>query len=1127
MKKKYLLSTTGSALISTLIGAALLGISGAGLFQYINTFQQTTSQTVNRVTEDYLLNNLVISNMRSLLVEKNIDQNNQQSQHSTYGLCSLIKKPEQSHGIIELKFSFSALSSNNSFQLSRWQVFFPKTEWEYISDVSKCQKIDPGFSNNHFSRCFKYIGDMSQDSGSDKATYAIAKIVPRVFPDLTVSFDYSKSHDPKKVVLNLQTIVATYGSDEVITQTVNSVQEEKITYMSYQSGVVWANDVGECHVLASDGKWAVVRLSATGVGSSLDATVFNSLLYDADIASCEGKLDISNMNDDIVQVGQNDDLRLSSVVALNARLSCNKNRFSCKQKITTEPLVAETYDSLEFSFYLFNKDISYIDLEEFNITLKRGSNELDGTSNKKLDSVDVSFSDDGASIVGNQPINHRLPKGSQLMEATIQNSNNSTQLSSHCHNICQSYDPADEDTYVYPVVNIEEKKVTINGVEEGCSFEKDYSDEHSNRVHCTVCHTKACHRYGLGTFGPLYTETSKTSPAVDIDGLSDEPLDGQIPECIAENSYSASRALPSGVEGSGSNAVNSSDCKAIAMGISDENSFKNLDSNTYTVEDCSEVLPVLCFINGQYLPAMKINTNNLNANNEVVTAQFGDAEKACLETGREVARYYDLGVFLLQSYMRTHDSGAFLNRIIETLKSLPQLNGSALTSFSLNTETDLKFNFINNAVRGIFLAPSSYKVSQLSEKAERVISSVLSVPHNKVWTAMEWDAEGLVVASPPWAPVAKDHPHALFYNKEESTGHRLVVLKDTKTYNAKNFYALAYNIRWKGLVPEGKHQRHKFVCKRSSNGEFFVTTTKGKLEDGPEKCTDAGGIFVPPESGLDWAKAMLALNPNDADYPFPDPSLYDSADIQSTSLIYRKSVNNPMAWVAFDKKIGSAQLVQEKGPRAKNLRLYKGHFPSNSLFRKERSDAVTAIRNYFNANNDPDHIIGITRDGVLDVFIENLGDLDSLNVDNISDSMKVNASDYHKVCLSSGGNEYKPSQVISVDDSCASGETVLEMDSASDSGDLKFKPTSYKYLSHWLEKVGSGDKIVLNHSGVATNAINDYNNEIDRILQCGEDCEDDYDNCNEVCENAPTAHHYDICRNSCSANHTSCKNNCN
>lgn len=1137
MRMKYFLSAKGSALISILTAVTLLGVSSVGLFQYMSNFQQTASGTIEKVAEDQILKNLVIAQMRSLLIEKNINASNSVSPNNVYGVCSFVKRPGPSHGVQKLKVSFPNLSSNSSFQIARWQVFFPKTEWKHAG-ASHCKKISPSFSDGPFSRCFEYIGTVGLESGVNRKTYVIAKIILRQFPDLSVINNLSDSFDPKEVVFNLQTVVATYGDDDVVCvddpltpadECDGSDTGDRVTYMSYQSDVVWTNDVGECHVRAGDGKWTVVRMSATSIGSSLDTMVYNSLFYSSDTATCEQRVDVSNMNSDVVQVGQNSNLRLSSIIALNARLSCTKNKFSCKQKITTESLDASTYDDMVFSFNVFNNDISDIKITEFNIALKNhDGTELDGTDNKKLDSVDVSYtSDRGNTISGNKSITYRLPKGSHLMNTNISNSDGTTQLSSHCHNICQSYNPTDSDSYVYPVVTIEEKKVTIDGVEKGCSFTKDYSDNANSRVHCTVCHTKACHRYGLGTFGPLHTEIRTiSSPGLpdeqrNIYGLSDEPLDGQIPECVAENAYAGSRELPANVQGSGSNAVSSTDCKAMAMGISDENSFKQLNNNTYTVENCSTQLPVLCFINGQYLPAMKINTSNLDAPNEVVTARFEDAEKVCFETGREIARYYDLGILLLQSYITTHTN--LLNRVTNTLKILPKLDGTTLTSFSLSTESDTKYNFINNAVRGIFLAPSHYNVSQLSEKSKNIISTVVS-SYDKVWTAMEWDAEGLVVSSPPWALVAKNDPYAIFYDKSESTNHRPVVLQDTKTYSSSSkYFVLTYNVHWKGLVPEINTKSHKFVCKKTSNGKFFVTSASGRLSNGPSKCQAEGGIFVPPETGLDWAKAMLALNPNDPEYPFPDPDISNS-NILSSSLVYRKNMDSgsSKAWVALEKT--SSQSVQVKGPRAKNLRLYKGNFPSNSLFsqyspdssKSDRTKAVEAIQTFFN-NNDSDDIIGLTGSGKLEVFAQDLNDVTSLGFGGVSASMKI-STNYHKVCLKSDGNEYKPSRLVKIDGNCPSGETVLEINSASESNNLLFKPTSYKYLSYWLKHIGTSDRVVLNNSNVLSE-INNYNNQIDNILQCGQDCEDDYNSCESSCSDEP-------CRDACDSDRSSCESGC-
>ena len=51
---------------------------------------------------------------------------------------------------------------------------------------------------------------------------------------------------------------------------------------------------------------------------------------------------------------------------------------------------------------------------------------------------------------------------------------------------------------------------------------------------------------------------------------------------------------------------------------------------------------------------------------------------------------------------------------------------------------------------------------------------------------MEWDAEGLVVASPPWALVAKDESFSSIFQDKEA-GVKvigLVLLQDTSSYHS-------------------------------------------------------------------------------------------------------------------------------------------------------------------------------------------------------------------------------------------------------------------------------------------------------------------------------------------------------
>ena len=98
---------------------------------------------------------------------------------------------------------------------------------------------------------------------------------------------------------------------------------------------------------------------------------------------------------------------------------------------------------------------------------------------------------------------------------------------------------------------------------------------------------------------------------------------------------------------------------------------------------------------------------------------------------------------------------------------------------------------------------------------------------------------------------------------------------------------------------------------------------------------------------------------------------------------------------------------------------------------------------------------------------------------------------------------------------------LLRINSASNSNNNKFKPTSYKYLSYWLEKVREGDRIIFNHSGVSSSAIDSYNDDIDDILQCGNDCSNDYHECDNDCSSES-----DSCRSSCGSDDDQCDNDC-
>ena len=601
------------------------------------------------------------------------------------------------------------------------------------------------------------------------------------------------------------------------------------------------------------------------------------------------------------------------------------------------------------------------------------------------------------------------------------------------------------------MITIHEK--AING--QSCTFTKDYSDSIYNRVQCVVCHTKACHRYGLGTFGPLHDEQASSItqnlPPTTIYGLSAEPLDGQIPECTIENNYASHRVLSKNIKGSGENDPGSG-CKAMAMKITNENSFTSFGTQDYTATNCTEKLPVLCFVRGHFLPALKlVNTNN-NLTFQTITETFENAQKICFEMGKEIALYYDLGVSLARGYIIKNEDGDgepnLISKTINTLRALPKKGGGRLSSFDINDSSNtLKYEIINNVNRGMFLAPSDYGQSpKLTPEIKTILRSITN-SYTKIWTASEWDAEGLIAASPPWAPVAEQNPFSIFYDKRKDRQHRLVVLKDSnKNTTSSKHLALTYNIRFKGLVPQSENTPLPFICKNKNDNKFFITSSKGSLSDGTQTCNLSNGYFIPPESGLDWAKLMLELNDNDDYYPFPDPEI-DENEIENNSFIYAKNISSPKAWVALKSLESLDPATNQNGPRAKDLRLYvDGYFPQESIFRKigENTNDKQII---INAILDPDRFenkikerykknkIGILLanglipekqpktggglfsklKGIFSAVLE-LFNFEDLNVDNAKSKQKKSVAgdfaDYNVICLKDKENtdEFTPTQ---------------------------------------------------------------------------------------------------------------------
>lgn len=1056
--------------MGSLVAFSLLAVSGAGLIHYTSNVRKTSQSTVEQLQYKPILKAKIINGMKSLLMEKNIDENGKiptvDNKVNTYGICSLVKPPEDFYGIEQVDLNLFNIQDNSSWDENRWSYFFSKSEWEILSRsaaIEKCKKIDSSFLHNGLSRCLMYRGETGLESA---VIYAIAQIIPKTFPQFN-SIDTGQQSgsliDSKKVIFYLRTQL----------MKTDSMDTELTAYKSSSSDIVWANEVGECNVMAG-GKRTIVKFSGTGPGTTFDRNVFNSPSFSHNHSQ---DLEILNINADIVQAGSVEDFDLFSLSGLNTKVSCVKNKFKCKQDVLTD---SSNYDDFRFTFNVINYKPHSIPIKAINVTLKKEDSEFDGTDDEVLNSGSLFLyhsSNESKQIEGNKSnITFDVPRGSSSFEVK-------TAIAPVCQKICEDYDPSQESSYVYPVINIHENK------NNGMIFEKDYSNDVSNRVRCTVCHMKACHRYGLGTFGPYKTETSIVAThnqqgnykTQEIYGLTDEPLDAQVPECLVKHQYDSMRELPPAAvarKGTLSSSATNAACKGITIkNMNNISAFKNFKHSEYEAIDCDTELPVLCFVNGHYYPAMKL-TGNTSQPLQFVTAPFKDAQKICFEMGREKGNYYDLAILLFNTY-QPNDNGNSAQKTISAVRSLP---GDDTSGFTLEKPSSLKFDFINNVSRGLFLAPpTSLELSILPTGIEEVIKAFISstIAKNtgyKLWTAMEWDAGGAVIASPPWGLVAKEHPFSFYFSK--GTGHSPILLEDTtNNFSEQKYMALSHNIRWKGLVPQTASKKLPFVCQRKDTKKFFITANAyiGKADEGVSKCDLFGGHFVPPESSIDWVKVMLKLNRNDSQYPYPDPGVSDS-DMLTNSFLHQKKVKNLMAWVALKHVSGTNE---KEAPLVKDLRLSRD-WPTGSLFLKSNREkarkAVGKVGRYMSIKGK----IGSFALPDISTIKQTIHCSSVLGTTQKSCSVSHNliSEDYYQLCV----QDNLPFSLKGLNEVCPSGTTAVDLKS----GTGTFEPVGIQYMVKYWDNIASKShykdkKIILYDVEGTKQKIKDINDKITEL----------------------------------------------
>ena len=936
------------SIAGNLIALSVMGVSMAGLFHYMVNFEKNIKGNIESRENETLISRMAAANMKSLLVRSNVNGQGQPAgELNRYGICSLLSAPPASSGTQALLLNFNHIKTRpQSWSKKRWQYFFSQSEWKF-SSPNNCKKIDDQFTAGALSKCLEYTGG---GRASAYRTFVIAKISPQDFFSAgTRELPLTAAKDPKEVMFHLTAKVGSYyyappttggggagspGGSGSGGRTPPPAVKQDITYFHRTTDIIWAGDAGECQVQTAAGQWTTVRFSGTVAGTSLARIVINDALYGKQ-KQCQ-QIKVGDLNKDIIQVGRlnTGPLSLSSVLALNTKVSCTVNTFRCKPASGKGPSFTDKeIDPFQFSFGVYKGagGSGDIPIKKINITFKtKNGAEIDKTNNGQLEKTTITLKDGSGTFYANQDNQNMVLRGEKKINVLVN-------MDQHCRDLCAN------QKAVYPVIDIDTPDDTT-----GACFKRDYSTDSSNKVRCTVCYMKACHRVGLGTFGPLYglskpeiTAAHLTADQLVYHGLPDEALDSQVPECHSQTSSGQYKQdLP--VQVRTKHQLNPP-CKGLAVEVSQMNDFKNLYNKRYRTIQCNRRRPVLCFINGHYLPAVRINPKNVNQPVAIVHTDFASAENACKEMGRETGSLRNLGLMFEKNYQASHPSTA----IPQAARTMNQLKShSALASALISA--NLKFNFVNNAARGMFLAPVNHVYSSLpgSRWFKDIFAALFKRGGSvKMWTAIELDGGGLPMASVPWAGAAKNDPFALFYHKAvDKAVKRPVLLKDTQNFNASSsYFGVTYNIRWKGIFPVSDvNQNGRFVCYKEgsvpSKSYYFVTKAVGPLNKAGEKCSAAGGVFVPPVSSADWVRVMLLLQGNDAHYPFPNPfpktgELGAKLDFTGRSH-YMISKAVPYSWAYVALKSLTAQSSAVQGPRVRDLRFYAPSAPAQSIFKQ-------------------------------------------------------------------------------------------------------------------------------------------------------------------------------------------------
>ncbi len=358
----------------------------------------------------------------------------------------------------------------------------------------------------------------------------------------------------------------------------------------------------------------------------------------------------------------------------------------------------------------------------------------------------------------------------------------------------------------------------------------------SNHIGCTACYMKNCDSFGLGTFGPM-------------NSMPYQPLDAVIPECsVYEPLNLRTNLFPYASFTKQSLPWRESSNLCMSAHLNHQE-----DGLVFSLENCSTTLPVMCFNFGQYLLARNIQNGGRS---DLAKTSYPGAGKRCFEMGREIT-----------------DTNQLNNYLGKSPTDLPTRGSN--------------YEFINLATQGIFLAPQTREdITVFNQwRKKQGIST-----QTKFWIALNRDGLGSLSSRIPIIPdTINQNKHAIYFDGQKKLVHN--IFSGGIQNQQKGVGILFHNIKFKGVKVSNKTsplgKGLKFICRKKTEPyELFASTGESKnIDDGPEKCDDEGGFFLPPFTTLDWVSAMLLVENLSDNHPFPDPGNFSSTEA---------------AWVAVD-----------------------------------------------------------------------------------------------------------------------------------------------------------------------------------------------------------------------------------